>query len=207
MPTALAVNADVIDIQRDHPQQSDLLLVDTNVWCWFAYIRITLSGRPPDKAKIQNYIAYIGSALAADATLARSGLSFAELAHVIERTECDIYNSGRKNPVYGKYFRNISSARQSVVALIDAAWEQVESVSQHVDVTASLQTVNGARALLASYALDGYDALLLEISRSEGLPQILTDDSDFAAVPGIQMFTANRRVVNAAKQVGKLVTR
>lgn len=207
MSRALAVNADVIDIQRDHPQQSDLFLVDTNVWCWFSYVRITLSARPAGKVKIQKYVAYIGSALAADATLARSGLAFAELAHVIERTECDIYNWGRKNPVYGKAFRNISSARQSVVALIDAAWNQVESVSQHVDVTASLSTVNGARSLLASYALDGYDALLLEIARSEGLPQLLTDDSDFAAVPGIQMFTGNKRVIGAARQAGKLVTR
>jgi hypothetical protein len=40
-----------------------------------------------------------------------------------------------------------------------------------------------------------------------GVLQLITDDGDFATVPGIQVFTANRNVINAARSQGKLQTR
>ncbi len=36
---------------------------------------------------------------------------------------------------------------------------------------------------------------------------VITDDGDFASVPGITVFTANARVINSAAQLGKLVVR
>jgi hypothetical protein len=33
----LNVQAEVIDIRTDRPQQSDIFLVDTNVWIWQTY--------------------------------------------------------------------------------------------------------------------------------------------------------------------------
>lgn len=35
----------------------------------------------------------------------------------------------------------------------------------------------------------------------------ITDDGDFATVPGIQVFTANRNVIIAARSQGKMLTR
>ena len=40
-----------------------------------------------------------------------------------------------------------------------------------------------------------------------GVTQILTDDGDYCTVPGIQVFTANRPVIDAARAQGKLVAR
>jgi hypothetical protein len=37
--------------------------------------------------------------------------------------------------------------------------------------------------------------------------QIITDDGDFATIPGIRVFTSNRRVINAAQQQEKILTR
>ena len=36
---------------------------------------------------------------------------------------------------------------------------------------------------------------------------ILTDDGDFATVPGITVFTANRTIIDAARDCGKLKMR
>jgi hypothetical protein len=43
--------------------------------------------------------------------------------------------------------------------------------------------------------------------RSHGVVQVITDDGDFSTVPGIQVFTANRNVIQAARAQGRLITR
>jgi hypothetical protein len=43
--------------------------------------------------------------------------------------------------------------------------------------------------------------------KNNGIVQIITDDGDFATVAGIQVFTANRTILNAARSHGKLQTR
>jgi hypothetical protein len=37
MPPVYTVRAQVIDVSADTPQPTDALLVDSNVWYWFAY--------------------------------------------------------------------------------------------------------------------------------------------------------------------------
>ena len=41
----------------------------------------------------------------------------------------------------------------------------------------------------------------------EGMIQVITDDGDFATVPGIQVFTANRNVIQTAQTQGRLLNR
>ena len=55
--------------------------------------------------------------------------------------------------------------------------------------------------------VDGYDLFFLETMEKHQLVQIIMDDGDFATVPGIQVFTGNRAVINLAGSQGKLVTR
>jgi hypothetical protein len=43
--------------------------------------------------------------------------------------------------------------------------------------------------------------------KNHGVVQVITDDGDFATVPGIQVFTANRNVISAARSQGKLLIR
>lgn len=40
-----------------------------------------------------------------------------------------------------------------------------------------------------------------------GIVQVITDDGDYVTVPGIKVFTANRNVIEAARNQGKLITR
>jgi hypothetical protein len=55
--------------------------------------------------------------------------------------------------------------------------------------------------------MDGYDLFILEAMRRHGMVQVSTDDGDFAAIPGIQVFTANCNVIQAARTQGRLIPR
>jgi hypothetical protein len=48
---------------------------------------------------------------------------------------------------------------------------------------------------------------MLEAIKNHGVVQVITDDGGFATVPGIQVFTANKNVINAARSQGKLLIR
>jgi hypothetical protein len=43
--------------------------------------------------------------------------------------------------------------------------------------------------------------------KAHGIEQVITDDSDYATVPGIRVFTANSNVIKAARNQGKLLKR
>jgi len=82
------IHADVIDIRQDVPKPDDIFFVDTNVWYWLAYTRASQSTQP---YQIHAYPSYIGNAISVRSQLHRCGLSLAELAHLIEKTEWEIY--------------------------------------------------------------------------------------------------------------------
>jgi len=48
---------------------------------------------------------------------------------------------------------------------------------------------------------------MVEAMTAAGVSQILTDDGDYCTVPNIQVFTANQRVIDAARQQARLITR
>lgn len=83
MVVNLNIQADIIDIKTDNPQQDDIFLVDTNVWFWQTY---TNAGFGTQTSRFSNYLKYINQALVNGATLTYSGLILAELAHIIDIT-------------------------------------------------------------------------------------------------------------------------
>lgn len=74
-------------------------------------------------------------------------------------------------------------------------------------VTIDDMTATAALNRLQTEKLDGYDLFILESMKNHGVVQVITDDGDFATVSGIQVFTANRNVIAAAKDQGKLKIR
>jgi hypothetical protein len=101
MPIHLTIQAEVFDICSDIPRQDDIFLVDTNVWLWQTYTNaIASSPNAPDK--IRAYTPYLSQARRNGATLVYSGLILAELAHVIEKTERQIYNQQTRSSLGAK---------------------------------------------------------------------------------------------------------
>ena len=87
MPPRYTVRAHVIDIRTDMPRSTDAFLVDTNVWCWYSYRNTTMSPGGPSPVQASAYSGYVRQAASLGATCYRTGLSLAELAHLIEQNE------------------------------------------------------------------------------------------------------------------------
>jgi len=202
------VQATVIDITVDAPKAGDVFLVDTNVWFWMTYPNATSSV----PAQLSVYPGYLNKALAADSKIHHSGLSFAELAHLIEKTEREIYErtTGAIGTIKTKEYRhNLVAERSRVVSEIQAAWGQVTSLALAGPLTVTIDSPTTDAALTRCQAerVDGYDLFILESMKNHSVVQVITDDGDFATVSGIQVFTANRNVINAARSQGKLLRR
>ena len=207
------VEAEVVDITADTPKAQDSFLVDTNVWYWLTYSRASQSARPPANYQTTNYPNYTNAALGAGARIFQSGLSLAELTHLIEKAEYEIF--AQANPTifpdqrkFNKNFRHDRpQERRQAVSEIKAAWAQVTNLAEPLTVTIDSPTTTAALNRLQTEKVDGYDLFILESMRGQGVVQVITDDGDFSAVPGIQVFTANRNVIQAARNQGRLLTR
>jgi predicted nucleic acid-binding protein len=198
------IQAEVVDITRDTPRAEDAFLVDTNVWYWMTYTRASQSARPPAQYQTTNYPAYTNAALAAGARIFQSGLSLAELTHLIEKAEREIYERTNGQVGTKEYRHNFPSERAQVIAEIQSAWSQVVSLADPLVATIDDETANAALIRFQTEKVDGYDLFVLESMKNNGVVQVITDDGDFATVSGIQVFTANRNVITAARNQGKL---
>lgn len=197
------VQADVVDITADTPKAEDAFLVDTNVWYWLTYPNATsfISGQ------LAEYSGYLNKALGVQSRIHHSGLSLAELAHLIEKTEREIYEKAVGQIKPKEYRHNLSGERSRVYLEIQAAWGQVTALADPLTITIDALATADALNRFQSEKVDGYDLFFLESMKNHGVVQVITDDGDFSTVSGIQVFTANRNVINAALNQGKLLKR
>ena len=197
------VQADVIDIQSDVPRSSDAFLVDSNVWFWMTYSGAGLGNDRQTKV----YPPYVKCARGEKSKLLRCGLSMAELTHIIERTEYEIFVQTHPGEKPKEFRHNYAAERKGVVTDVQNAWLLVKSMASPLDISIDDPTTDTALARVQTQLLDGYDLFIVEAMARANVPQVLTDDGDYCTIPGIQVFTANRNVIVAAKSQGRLVKR
>ena len=200
------IQADIIDIKTDTPQQSDIFFVDTNVWFWQTYTNAAFTAKP---YQITDYPNYINKTLQNGATLTYSGLTLAELAHIIEETEYDIYVQSHPGLHFKKYRHDYPEERANLVTEVKWVWSQVKAIAIPIKLTVDDATTDAAIKLFTTQAVDGYDLLMLEAISiaGAGTVKIITDDMDYSVVPGIQVFTSNKYVIQDAAMQKKLVRR
>ncbi|WOD39568.1 hypothetical protein [Nodosilinea sp. E11] len=213
MTINLTICADVVDIQNDTPRPSDVLLVDTNVWLWQTY------GLPPepdrnrarrDEQKLRVYTRYLNAALVCGVRLKYCGLILAEIAHIIERSEFEIFKRSNKIEALKpkEYRHNYPHVHALVAGIVWNAWNQITMLASSADLTIDEKLANTVADHFQEIALDGYDLFFLQAIRNTGVKpvQVLTDDMDYASVPGIQLFTSNRLVIKQARDQGRLLS-
>lgn len=133
---------------------------------------------------------------------------FAELAHNIEKAEREIYESQAGKKIRPKEFRHdYINQRRKITALITDAWAEVMSASTLLDMKLDTAFMQSALSLFPSVSLDGYDLFMAETALKTGVTQIITDDGDYATVPGLTVFTSNQNTIQAARLTNKLITR
>lgn len=197
------IQAEVVDINTDSPTATDAFFVDTNVWYWMTYPTAAAAAFPGQL----DYPAFVNRALAAGAKICHSGFSLAELSHLIEKTEREIYERAVGAIRTKEYRHNLPGERSRVMSDVEAAWGQVKSLSSPLVLTLDEKTTDAALDRFRTEKLDGYDLFILETMKNHGVVQIITDDGDFATVAGIRVFTANRNVLLAARTQGKFLPR
>ncbi|CAI8879570.1 PIN domain-containing protein [Brevibacillus sp. IT-7CA2] len=208
MPVSYNIQAEIVDIRTDTPKPIDEFLVDTNVWFWMTYSRASLGDNPPCHYQVTHYPTYISNALNYQSKLYRCGLSLAELAHIIERNEKEIYNKSNVPLKPKEYRHNLPQERKGVVSQIEVAWKQVKGLARSIEGLIIDETsTDHVMANMASQLLDGYDLFILDSINKTGIIKVITDDGDYTSVPNIQIFTANRNVIDAARTQGKLISR
>jgi hypothetical protein len=207
MTVNYVIEANVIDIQNDSPTSKDAFLVDSNVWYWMTYTKASLTTEPWARSRIAEYSFFVNKAISADSKLYRCGLSLAELSHIIEKSEREIFEktSGTIRPK--EYRHNYPTERQNVVTEVEAAWGQVKTMATSIDIMIDDVLADHALPRFAKECVDGYDLFILEAMSSKKVIQVITDDGGFATVVGIQVFTANKNVLGAARKQNKLITR
>ena len=225
MAMTLNVQADVVDIDSDTPQPSDIFLVDTNVWLWQTYSRYSVPNLAQSdlslsssqqylrrlQGKIAKYLTYIKQASITGAILVYSELMLSELAHVIETTEFKIYQS-RNNLAQlslKEYRNNFPNERSDVVDEVQSVWRQVEQFAVPANLMVNNQVAQSALTRLETQSLDGYDLFIIEAINRAGAGQvrIITDDQDYVTVNNIQVFTANGNAISNARRLNKLLVR
>lgn len=204
----LTVRAHVVDIRTDSPKDTDAFLVDTNAWYWLYYTRASLTQNGPLAHQLNDYPKYLGAAMSAKSTLHCYGLTFSELAHNIEKTEREIYEAQTAGNINPKLFRHdYPNTRRKVVTQITDTWADVLNVSTMLGLDMDSVFMESALSLFPSVGLDGYDLFMAEAALKAKVTQIITDDGDYATVPGLKIFTSNQRVIQAAQAADKLLPR
>jgi predicted nucleic acid-binding protein len=198
----LTVRAEIVDIARHRPAAGEAFLVDTNVWWWasYAFAPELPEEKKPKPYQLSAYPNFLKRAKVAGTTLHWSPLTWPELAHHIERTEFEMAKYyGSPDAANSKTYRhNDAKERARVVQTIADSWAEIEELgSPLADVILSPYSITEAMALQKEAALDGYDLFLALALKRANISGILTDDGDFATVPGIRVFTANRNVLKA----------
>jgi len=210
MSINLQINADVVDIRSDNPQPNDEFFVDTNAWYWFAYTRFKQGRNRPQYYQTTDYPNYILKGLKIGSNFLKTGLAYAELAHIIERYEHEIFEKSQKlspKSIRPKEFRhNYPVERPNVVRQIQQVWQQIDQFAVK-DILIDGNFIAQSDGYMTSCNLDGYDLFQTTIMFNTGITKIITDDGDFATVAGITLFTANPTVITAAQNVGKLIRR
>lgn len=207
MPVNYVIGADIIDIRVDTPGPEDVFLVDSNVWYWIAYTKASLVSQQRALVRSQDYSAFINKAMTAGAELCRCGLSLAELAHIIEKSEREIFKRTSGTIGTKEYRHNHPAERSNVAKEVEAAWGQVKSMTSSLDLMINDAITATALDRFQEESVDGYDLFFLEAMSNAKVVQIITDDGDFATVSQIRVFTANKNVIAAAQNQGKLITR
>lgn len=198
------VRAEVVEILSDMPQNTDAFIVDSNVWFWVTYSGASTQAQPYQTLHYPNYL---NNALAAGSRICWCGLSMSELASIIERTEWMIYSNAVGTITAKEYRHNLPVERARIASEVQAAWAQVRAMADPIDLTINDPITNAALTRFQNQLVGGYDLFFLESMTQENVLQVITDDGDFSNIPGIQVFTANRNVINSARAQGRLLTR
>lgn len=205
----LAARCAVARIGLHRPRAGERYLLDTNVLFALTYSPATLDPAGVSATRFQPYTEWVSLAIQEGATLISVAVQFLELAHVIETAELNQYKltSGFRNVTLKEFRHDCARERRSVVDQIANAWQAVTALTSclpSVSIDAAFVDNCIARLQGSKELVDAYDLTILRTIESNGVLNVVTDDSDFVTSSGLLVITANEKAIQAAKKAGRL---
>ncbi len=201
-PKCIDIKATVFDIQKDYSVFGQTFFVDSNVWYW-----VTSPQGYDAAAYYQNeyYPPFFEKACGSSKIFA-SIINLVEVANIIEANHLRIYNQLHSPPISKKDMRyDMPGERKDVVEEIQASWGCLKALAVVIDTEIDGDTDSkDALDLISAYPIDSYDSIISLTMKKHGIDCILSDDCDFATLPGISVYTANKNVIETARRNGKL---
>jgi len=124
-----------------------------------------------------------------------------EAFHVIEKTECKLYNKQNHTSIKLKDYREIPAERSKVKGILRLFLDNIKNIPEIVIEEQTLVTSSADTFIdnYDSHSLDYFDLCLEEFSDSNGYP-IITNDKDFinGVFKSSDIYTSNPNILAAA---------
>lgn len=164
--------------------------LDTNVLYWMFYDKCSYSNEKRQR-KYQNTV----TKLKMNNEIYVSPLCLYELFVIIERNECNLYiaKQHKDNTFKLKDYREVESERESVKAILDITYKNINQFAKIVSQTIDRETVSDLAVTFTQHKLDIFDKSLVDFCTSNGISNIITDDKDYrTASKTLNIYTANQ---------------
>jgi hypothetical protein len=219
------VQANVVDIDNRASALPPTLVADANILYWIFYPNFaTLAaagGRGPAFYQLNKYPPYWERAARNGCRFYTATVTIGEFAKTSEyaeleaiwRTDPSPPQPDPANPTTRFDARVCKFARYHYSSLLAGIRSDIEitigSILRSVtllDLPSSATALHTQASATWLHALDDFpDAVFASAAISQGVANILSDDSDLATFPGITLYTVNRQVITAARTAGKLL--
>jgi hypothetical protein len=203
----ISAKSQVIQIAGYSPQPGDKILVDSNILVWLSYNRV----RKPIDYDPQLYLGFVKKAGDVGAQFWHCPIQLSELASTIEDEEWfhARHNEGlNETTLPRKEFRARTEARKNVVKLTRNSWSWISEEFAPNCAEMCLTAAEAVRALerFDHERMDTYDIFIAEAMSQNNIPCILTADRDFADSTGLIVLTGHKKLIDAARQEGRLLS-
>lgn len=191
MGAPFPAKANVLDVRDFLPAPNDRLLVDSNVWFF-----VGRSNTNEHDRKAEIYRSFVERCLKGSAKLFWSSLTIPEIWNAAEKMSKDIAAEsgliGKEASAKDFRYSEFHDPAQ-IAAEVEEILEFMSNSAQHAPDFPIVEALAGRIiSETKSAKTAGYDSIFSLMFRDGGYTAFVTDDRDFASVPGLTMATANR---------------
>ncbi|HSH25740.1 MAG TPA: hypothetical protein VLA13_09430 [Massilibacterium sp.] len=185
------------------------LVVDTNAWFWTTYTGDFAPDDKPYGPAMVHYPNFLGNCLSENISLKYSTISLAELHKLTEVSLYKLYKSWIEDDqiTFKNYRFEEPAQRKDFLEEFESMYSQINTMADHLptfDHVGEKYIGRLVKASLEEY-LEIADLVIIKSAESINITDFITDDGDFATMEGITVYTANNKVVEAAKNNGLLL--
>lgn len=188
------INISCINV-ADEVDPSEVFAVDTNVLYWM-HSSFDVNAK---KYQTDIYPQFISDLIDNGNKLVTTIYNCMELLHLIEKRQLDLHNINNSSTIRLKNFRNNAKERLDVKNECDVVFEQIKELYDIRKFVIEIEALDEFIQQFEKHKCDNFDYNTLKYYREENIKNIITDDQDFISFSGINVYTANRTIINKVK--------